>query len=136
MAENGPRSPPRLARARPEQKVRSSPEASSPAPAPLPERAKHKHRDNKPAPEVSAHEERVREDFQAIFGQNLRAARLQAGLKQSDVAARTGLTQQYLSLIEAGQQNVTLRTMSLLAEVVDHDLRDMLRKTLDSTEKS
>lgn len=38
------------------------------------------------------------------FGNNLRAARLKAGLKQLDVAAQTGLTQQYLSLIEAGQQ--------------------------------
>ena len=71
-----------------------------------------------------------------IFGQNLRAARLKAGLKQSDVAARTGLTQQYLSLIEAGQQNITLKTMTLLAQVVDHDLRDMLRKTLDLSPKS
>jgi transcriptional regulator with XRE-family HTH domain len=61
----------------------------------------------------------------------LRAARLRSGLKQSDVAARTGLPQQYLSLIEAGQQNITLKTMILLAEVVDHDLLNMLRRALD-----
>jgi transcriptional regulator with XRE-family HTH domain len=70
--------------------------------------------------------------FQAIFGQHLKAARLQAGLKQSDVTARTGLTQQYLSLIEAGQQNITLKTMILLAEVVDHDIRDRMREIIET----
>jgi DNA-binding XRE family transcriptional regulator len=99
------------------------------------EPAEAKHRRSAPDPEVLAKEEKLREDFQAIFGQDLRAARLKAGLKQSDVAARTGLTQQYLSLIEAGQQNITLRTMFLLAEVVDHDLLEMLQKALDRLQK-
>ena len=63
------------------------------------------------------------------FGETLRAARHAAGLKQADVAEKTGLTQQYLSLIEIGQQNITLRTMIALAEVVGEDLPDMLRKT-------
>jgi transcriptional regulator with XRE-family HTH domain len=52
------------------------------------------------------------------------------------VAARTGLTQQYLSLIEVGQQNVTIRTMALLAEVVDHDLVGLLQKTSGPPPKS
>ena len=72
----------------------------------------------------------VREDFQLIFGQNLRAARLKSELKQSEVAERTGLTQQYLSLIEAGQQNITLKTMVLLADVVGRNIIDMLRPGL------
>ena len=48
--------------------------------------------------------------------------------KQSDIAAITGLPQQYVSLIEAGQQNITIKTMALLAEVVDRDLLDLLRE--------
>ena len=47
----------------------------------------------------------------------------------------TGLTQQYLSLIEAGQQNVTIKTMALLAKVVDHDLLHLLQDALHATEK-
>jgi DNA-binding XRE family transcriptional regulator len=89
-----------------------------------------------PLPELLAREERAREDFQTIFGNNLRAARLKCGLKQSEVAERTGLTQQYLSLIEAGQQNLTLKTMILLAEVVDHDVADMLRKAVSAPPKA
>ena len=46
------------------------------------------------------------------------------------MAALTGLTQQYLSLIEAGQQNVTIKTMALLAKVVDHDLINLLQEAL------
>jgi DNA-binding XRE family transcriptional regulator len=89
-----------------------------------------------PLPEVLAKGERAREDFQVIFGNNLRASRLKCGLKQSEVAERTGLTQQYLSLIEAGQQNITLKTMILLAEVVDNDVADMLRKAADLPPKA
>lgn len=69
--------------------------------------------------------------FQRAFGVNLRAVRLQANLRQAEVAIRTGLTQQYLSLIEAGQQNVTIRTMALLAQVVDHDLLNLLKEVVE-----
>lgn len=131
MAKNGAGTTPRPSRPPPEHKVRPPPNAPSCPPG-------QESAERRPPldPELLAIEEREREDFQTIFGQNLRAARLKAGLKQSDVAARTGLTQQYLSLIEAGQQNITLKTMTLLAQVVDHDLRDMLRKTLDLPSKS
>jgi DNA-binding XRE family transcriptional regulator len=104
-----------------------------------PERASRDDIDNKhhriPDPAILAKGEKIREELQVVFGQHLKAARLKAGLKQSDVAARTGLTQQYLSLIEAGQQNITLKTMILLAEVVDRDIRDMLRTVLETPRK-
>src|SRR5260370_4931715 len=51
-----------------------------------------------------------------IFGQNVRAARIKAGLTQAQLAERTGLTQQYVSLVEAGHQNITLDTMAALRE--------------------
>ena len=47
----------------------------------------------------------------------------------------TGLTQQYLSLIEAGQQNVTIKMMALPARVVDHDLINLLQEALQRTPK-
>ena len=70
-----------------------------------------------------------------IFGENLRVARLKRGLNQREVAARTGLPQQYLSQIELGQQNVTLRTVELLAKVVDRDPSTMLRRPRDTSPK-
>jgi DNA-binding Xre family transcriptional regulator len=38
------------------------------------------------------------------------------------------LTQQYLSLIETGHQNITLKTMMALARVVGCNVSDMLRQ--------
>ena len=132
MAKEGPDRSPRPPLVGPTRNVRAPPKPTSPRrstkqPEATPSRS--------PDPEVVAKGEQAQEHFQAIFGDNLKAARLKAGLKQSEVAALTGLTQQYLSLIEAGQQNVTLRTMALLAEVVDHDLLDLLKKILGMPSK-
>ena len=62
------------------------------------------------------------------FGQNLRAARLDSGLTQAELAERAGLLQQYVSLVESGKQNVTLTTAQALARVVGRDVSDMLRR--------
>ena len=70
----------------------------------------------------------VPDDLRKIFGQNVRAARIKAGLMQAQLAKRTGLTQQYVSLIEAGHQNVTLDTMAALARAVGRDVSALLRK--------
>ena len=70
----------------------------------------------------------VPDDLRKIFGQNVRAARIKAGLTQAQLAARTGLTQQYVSLVEAGLQNITLDTMAALARAVGRDVSALLRK--------
>ena len=72
--------------------------------------------------------ELVSDDLPTLFGKNLREARIKAGLTQAQVAERTGLTQQYVSLVEAGHQNITLGTMTSLARVVGQDVRTLLRK--------
>jgi transcriptional regulator with XRE-family HTH domain len=59
---------------------------------------------------------------------NLRAARIRADLTQAQVADRTGLTQQYVSLVETGRQNIALSTTTALAEVIGHEARVVLRK--------
>ena len=81
-----------------------------------------------PNAEICAAGEKAQLELQKVFGANLRAARMEAGLKQSEVASITGLTQQYLSFIENGQANLTLRTMAILAEVVARDLLDLLKQ--------
>jgi DNA-binding XRE family transcriptional regulator len=68
-------------------------------------------------------------ELQILFGENFRTARLKAGLSQTDVAALSGMAQQTLSQIEAGQLNLTLRTMDRLAKVVDLDVAYLLRVT-------
>jgi transcriptional regulator with XRE-family HTH domain len=70
----------------------------------------------------------VPDDLRKIFGHNVRAARIKAGLTQAQLATRTGLTQQYVSLVEAGHQNITIDTMAALARAVGRDVSALLRK--------
>lgn len=129
MAKSGPGTTPQSASEQPDQP------AQSPAPPvtrkTIHDRAGDTDKAVEPRRSAAAKEEQPPDDLQIRFGKNLRAARLACGLKQSEVAERTGLPQQYLSLIEAGQQNLTLKTMSVLAAAVDHEVTDLLRKPTD-----
>jgi DNA-binding XRE family transcriptional regulator len=120
------------------EKARLGQSVSSPA-DPTPPLPRGRPRKETPLPsldvELCAAAEKSQLEFQRIFGVTLKAARAKAKLNQAETAALTGLTQQYLSLIEAGQQNVTVRTMALLAKVVDHDLMHLLRTVLKPPEK-
>ncbi len=73
-------------------------------------------------------DEPVPDDLRTVFGHNLRAARTKAGLTQTQLAERTGLTQQYVSWVEAGHANITLGTMTALARVVDEDVVALLQR--------
>jgi transcriptional regulator with XRE-family HTH domain len=66
-------------------------------------------------------------ELQAHFGKTVREARQKAGLTQAALADLTGLTQQYIARIEAGQINPTLATMATIARVLHLDGGDMLR---------
>jgi len=68
------------------------------------------------------------DDLVAIFGINLKTARVKAGLTQAQLAERSGLLQQYVSLVESGKQNVTLTTAQALAKVVHQNVSTMLRR--------
>ena len=82
----------------------------------------------RPPGEPPKSDEPVSDDLRTVFGKNLREARIKAGLTQAELADRTGLTQQYVSWVEAGHSNITLGTMTSLARVVGHDVSGMLRK--------
>jgi transcriptional regulator with XRE-family HTH domain len=68
------------------------------------------------------------DDLVAIFGTNLKTARMKAGLTQAQLAEQSGLLQQYVSLVESGKQNVTLTTAQALAKVVHQNVSTMLRR--------
>jgi len=67
------------------------------------------------------------DDLVAIFGANLKSARLKMRITQSELAKQSGLLQQYVSLVESGKRNVTLTTAHALAKVVGQSVSDMLR---------
>ena len=57
----------------------------------------------KPSAGNSDSDEPDPDDLVAIFGANLKAARMKAGLTQAQLAERSGLLQQYVSLVEIGK---------------------------------
>lgn len=57
-------------------------------------------------------------DIRKLFGANVRHFRLAAGLSQEAVAERMGVDRAHVSLIERGEQNVTLLTIHEAAQAL------------------
>ena len=57
-------------------------------------------------------------DIRKLFGANVRHYRLAAGLSQEAVAERMGVDRAHVSLIERGEQNVTLLTIHETAQAL------------------
>lgn len=53
----------------------------------------------------------------ARTGARIRAARLQAGLSQSEAAKRVGISRSFLSTVERGQSGVSVRVLAEMADV-------------------
>ena len=73
-----------------------------------------------------AQDDEITAELLAVFGENFRIARLKIRMSQTKAAELAGVTQQYLSTIEGGQQNITLKTMAALAKVVDSNVSVLL----------
>ena len=54
----------------------------------------------------------------AEFARRLREERIRAGLSQTALAARLGMTQSYVSRVERGDQNITLSACEAFAQAV------------------
>jgi transcriptional regulator with XRE-family HTH domain len=61
------------------------------------------------------------------FGRRVAAERQKRQMTQGDLARLLDVTQQYVSAVENGNENLTLLTMAKLADVFGLDLADMLR---------
>ena len=62
------------------------------------------------------------------FGERIKAARKQAGLTQSELAKRIGLSQTTISRFEAAKDDVSLSHMVALAAALDHTLTVLLEQ--------
>lgn len=71
-------------------------------------------------------------DLVEILGRNVRDARKLRGMSQEDLAHEAGMKRSYLSDLERGQRNPTVRALGRLAEalsVVPSDLLANVDKT-------
>lgn len=77
-------------------------------------------------PDLPEEDEKPSAELQAAFGKSVRRQRLQLKWTQGDLAKHSGIGQEELSRIENGQVNLTIRTMSRLARVLDGEVTQML----------
>ena len=80
----------------------------------------------KRAPRQLPDAEPASDDLQAIFGRNLKVARLKRGMTLVELADAAGMQFSSISRIENGTMNVTLKTIKRLATVMNLDVRAML----------
>lgn len=61
------------------------------------------------------------------FGRNVKAERSRLGLSQDDLAGKMDVNPQYISKIECGKQNMSLKKIVELTNYLGTDLKDILR---------
>jgi len=66
-------------------------------------------------------------DILARFGRRLRDLRKARGFSQEDFAAECGLDRTYISGIERGRRNVSLRNIDLIAKTLGISLSELFR---------
>ena len=62
-----------------------------------------------------------------LFGQRVRARRLELGLSQEGLSHVSGLHRTYIGSLERGERNVALRNIVKLAYALDVDPGDLVR---------
>ena len=66
-------------------------------------------------------------DVKKRFGRAVKAARVERGLSQEELAMRIDADQAYISRVEAGQVNVTLETADQIANALEVDLSELVK---------
>ncbi len=66
-------------------------------------------------------------DMRKIVGENVRHARLSAGMTQEMLSERSGFSQQYLSDLERGERNPTIVTIFEIAQALGVSHESLVR---------
>jgi transcriptional regulator with XRE-family HTH domain len=70
-------------------------------------------------------------DLTAAFADVLRQLRERSGLSQEALATKSGLDRTFISLLERGQRQPTLKTMARLAQALDIGLAALSKRVED-----
>jgi transcriptional regulator with XRE-family HTH domain len=65
-------------------------------------------------------------DIAERFGERMRLLRKQRGLSQEAFAAKCGLDRTYISGIERGRRNVSLRNIAVIAKALDISISELM----------
>lgn len=66
------------------------------------------------------------EEFKKIYSENIKAKRIEEGIKQDKLAEKIGLTEKYISDLETGRRAGSLETLLLLANALDVEPYELL----------
>ena len=66
-------------------------------------------------------------DTRAQLGDHLRALRREAKLSQEDLADLTGLTANYIGMVERAERRITIEAAMSIAKALNAKLSDILR---------
>lgn len=61
------------------------------------------------------------------FGRNVKAERTRKGYSQEMFAEKLGVNREYISRIERGLQNMSLKKVVILANILDTNINDLFR---------
>ena len=64
----------------------------------------------------------------ATLGSNLRKYRLERGLTQEDLAAKTGLNSVYISYLESGKRGATTHSLKKIAKALDVSMEELFKE--------
>lgn len=66
--------------------------------------------------------------WEEIVGKNIRRLRKARGVTQEQLAAEAGMAMRYLSGVERGEENPTLRFLAKIADALEVPLTDLFKK--------
>jgi transcriptional regulator with XRE-family HTH domain len=62
-----------------------------------------------------------------ILGENIRSARIRAGLSQEKLAEKADLSRNYVGNIERGEYKITVEALVRIAKALKLDVHDLMR---------
>jgi transcriptional regulator with XRE-family HTH domain len=69
----------------------------------------------------------VEEDIVKIFGERIRALRLEQGWSQELLAEKTGFHRTYIGMIERGERNLSLRNIETFANTFTLTISELVK---------
>lgn len=68
-------------------------------------------------------------DINAVFSRNLRVARISQNISQEELANRCGLARTYISAVERGERNISLRNVQRIAAALGISESELLDRS-------
>ena len=66
-------------------------------------------------------------DILVVIGNNVRKKRTSLGLSQNQLAFEADITREFINKIEAGKNNMSIKTLERIATILEVDIKELLK---------